>query len=546
MPAKDNIKENLKNALSMQSLKEINKNSKVEKKCKSKQSLCNFFKNFIKGKIAKTEGEGHSIFSMDDLNYIIYPDSFFKKIWNLFLTVLLIYTAIVLPYTICYLDETTSVLKTFELIVDISFMMDIVVNFFSAYFNETGIIIDDFSQITSNYLKGWFGFDLVGCFPVQSIIDATNFNASTNLNNIRIYKLFRLIRMIKMVRILKYGRIMNYIFMRLKINLSIGKIISIFFAIFLIVHIVSCLWYFTIKVNDSEITWIISAGVQDKDKFLIYLTSVYWAFVTLFTVGYGDVHPTNNVERCLCIIWMVFGAGFYSYTIGNLITIIQNFDKKESLISSKVDQIEEFASKIQLNSDLASKLKSFFEHKFSENFIYDNENIMDELSDELAFKVIKTVFSSALQMFEIFHENPPIKFVNSFILKMKALFMDDHNYYIYKIAEIAEEVCFMITGKVALLDEDMNEVVTHGSGAYFGEVEIFFDEPRLFSVRTMKTCEILFISRDDYTDILKAYPKIFEVEIYKAYKRRLYYMRKVGKYRRAKLKKMGINDKPNK
>lgn len=227
-------------------------------------------------------------------------------------------------------------------------------------------------------------------------------------------------------------------FSRLNINLSLAKIFSILLSIFLIVHIVSCLWYFIDKIGDFEDSWITQAVLQDAGDLVIYVSAMYWSFATIFTVGFGDIHPVNNIEKILCIFWMIFGAGFYSYTIGNLLTIIQNYDKKETLINLKLDQIDEFTSKIKLNTELSSKIKSFYEHKFSENFLYDNDNIINELPDDLLYRTIQTVFKSVINSFDIFHDVPR-GFINKFILNFKALYLDDKNYTIYNIRERAEE-----------------------------------------------------------------------------------------------------------
>jgi hypothetical protein len=262
----------------------------------------------------KSQITDKSLFSIDDTKYLIYPDSIFKKLWNVIIYLLLLYTAMILPFTICFLDESNPGLDSVELMIDILFALDIIINFFSAYYNEVGIIMDSWPKIISTYLRSWFIIDIIGSFPVQLLL-----GNNTDVSTIRIYKISRLLRMIKMVRVLKYTKILNTIFLKLKINLSLGKIISIFFMIFLTVHIVSCLWYYTIRLhpNDSN-NWVFKSGLQDESKFLIYITAMYFTFFTIFTVGYGDIHTYNDLERGLTILWLVLGAGFYSYTIGKL------------------------------------------------------------------------------------------------------------------------------------------------------------------------------------------------------------------------------------
>ena len=48
--------------------------------------------------------------------------------------------------------------------------MDIIINFNSAFLNESYLTIDDRKVIVCNYLKGWFLFDLLAVFPFGLIL----------------------------------------------------------------------------------------------------------------------------------------------------------------------------------------------------------------------------------------------------------------------------------------------------------------------------------------------------------------------------------------
>jgi hypothetical protein len=43
-------------------------------------------------------------------------------------------------------------------------------------------------------------------------------------------------------------------------------------------------------------------------------------------VGFGDISGNNNVEYTFSCCWMIFGVGFYSYTIGNMTQMITSID----------------------------------------------------------------------------------------------------------------------------------------------------------------------------------------------------------------------------
>ena len=61
---------------------------------------------------------------------------------------------------------------------------------------------------------------------------------------------------------------------------------------------------------------------QTDDEGDLYLASLYFIITTLSTVGFGDIVPVNDTERALCIVIMIVGVFFYSYTIGSITAIM--------------------------------------------------------------------------------------------------------------------------------------------------------------------------------------------------------------------------------
>ncbi|MDQ6988732.1 MAG: ion channel [Mariprofundaceae bacterium] len=58
---------------------------------------------------------------------------------------------------------------------------------------------------------------------------------------------------------------------------------------------------------------------------------LWWAFVTLTTVGYGDIVPITSGGRIVAVLTMVFGITLYSLMIANLTYFVESIGKKREM-----------------------------------------------------------------------------------------------------------------------------------------------------------------------------------------------------------------------
>jgi hypothetical protein len=98
--------------------------------------------------------------------FIILPDDPFKKKWDMLIIAVLIFTALVSPYRIAFITVDTTPWVVIETIVDITFSIDLILNFFFAYYDETEEVIDTRKEIAINYIQTWFVIDLVTILPI--------------------------------------------------------------------------------------------------------------------------------------------------------------------------------------------------------------------------------------------------------------------------------------------------------------------------------------------------------------------------------------------
>jgi voltage-gated potassium channel len=113
---------------------------------------------------------------------------------------------------------------------------------------------------------------------------------------IRAFRLLRIFRVFKMVRFIGESRLLVA-----ALRASARKITIFLFAVMTIVLVMGTLLHLT---EGGE------AGFTNIPQ------SVYWAIVTLTTVGYGDIVPQTPLGKMLASILMVMGYGIIAVPAG--------------------------------------------------------------------------------------------------------------------------------------------------------------------------------------------------------------------------------------
>lgn len=103
--------------------------------------------------------------SMKPCPFVMFPYSKPKTVWNLVMMVLMVYTGVYVPYKTAFIDESEDYVNTIELSIDSLFIIDIFINFISAYEDKDRNIEFRLSRIAFVYIRSWFLIDVVSCIP---------------------------------------------------------------------------------------------------------------------------------------------------------------------------------------------------------------------------------------------------------------------------------------------------------------------------------------------------------------------------------------------
>jgi voltage-gated potassium channel len=150
------------------------------------------------------------------------------------------------------------------------------------------------SKDAARYARSFFG--IVDFLAIGPIYLSLFFGVTHS------FAVFRSLRLLRVFRVLKLTQFIGEAAaLRIAVAASMRKIIVFLFAVITIVVIVGALMY-QIEGEQNGFTSIPAA--------------MYWAVVTVTTVGYGDISPHTVVGRLLASVLMILGYGIIAVPTG--------------------------------------------------------------------------------------------------------------------------------------------------------------------------------------------------------------------------------------
>ena len=153
-------------------------------------------------------------------------------------------------------------------------------------------------------------FDLLAILPLNAIFT--------------VFRLGRIFRLARLTKLLKLTRLLRIVGLTGKLEKKIGKLLRTNGLLYIFY-----LNSFIVLVGSS-----ILSVVEEKS----FSESLWWALVTVTTVGYGDIVPNSIFGKWLAVLLMLVGIG----TIGMLTSALTNFFVKDNSDEQiKLDKLQD-------------------------------------------------------------------------------------------------------------------------------------------------------------------------------------------------------------
>ncbi|XP_059414100.1 potassium voltage-gated channel subfamily H member 6-like [Carassius carassius] len=450
----------------------------------------------------------------------------FKAVWDWIILLLVLYTAVFTPYSAAFLlneqeDErrrtcgyTCNPLNVVDLVVDVMFIIDILINFRTTYVNHNDEVVSNPTRIAQHYFKGWFLIDIVAAIPFDLLIFRSGSDEPQTTTLIGLLKTARLLRLVRVAR--KLDRYSEY-------GAAVLFLLMCTFA--LIAHWLACIWYAignvertsSARIGGMKIGWLdnladqIGKQYNDSDSFSgpsikdKYVTALYFTFSSLTSVGFGNVSPNTNPEKIFSICVMLIGSLMYASIFGNVSAIIQRLYSGTARYHTQMLRVKEFIRFHQIPGGLRQRLEEYFQHAWSYTNGIDMNAVLKGFPECLQADICLHLNRSLLQNCKAFR-GASKGCLRALAMRLKTTHAPPGDTLVHS-GDVLTALYFISRGSIEIVREDV-VVAILGKNDIFGEPISLYARPGKSSadVRALTYCDLHKIIRDDLLEVLDMYP----------------------------------------
>jgi hypothetical protein len=336
--------------------------------------------------------------------------------WDITVIIALLFTAIITPYEVALINTDVNAMFFINRLFDIIFCCDIVFCFMLMYKDPDGTWVRNRSDIAKRYAKGWFCLDVAALPPYDILKYMVKGDGSS-----RPLRMIRMCRLLKLLRLLRLPRILYRWETKFGIRHSSHIAAQLLALLLCCVHWLACGWaLITVLQDRNSHTWLTvwidgrvepshrcgmtldcamcrtgESGLDDlavngahRDGCWnhgdVYLACLYFAMMTVTSIGYGDILPANINEVALCAVFMLVAGLVWAQIIAGICGIVTTGDPIQQLYFKNTDDLNYMMRVAKIPSGERQHVRTFLQHNrraMSEN---ERKKVLSLLSPALS------------------------------------------------------------------------------------------------------------------------------------------------------------------
>ncbi|KAG3078200.1 hypothetical protein PI124_g19929 [Phytophthora idaei] len=236
------------------------------------------------------------------------------------------------------------------MIIDGFFLVDILLNFRTAYFDDERKLIYDPCTLFWRYAKGWFLLDLISTVPIDELFQAAvgTSNQTVRLFPTKLLRLFRIARLLKLTRLIKLSRVFGRIRDTVQLSPSTERLFKLLAIMSIFCHWSACMFHSVMMISES-------AGYHS---------------CTLL-----GVHDAYN-----CGLWRCKAQ----YPFANL----DPSDREYRLLMT---EMKDYLRDSSVSERLCTNVKMHYQHHIACTSLFPEKKLFDKMAPSLRFDVARLV-----------------------------------------------------------------------------------------------------------------------------------------------------------
>ncbi|PQQ15447.1 hypothetical protein Pyn_28840 [Prunus yedoensis var. nudiflora] len=435
---------------------------------------------------------------------VIHPDNWWYVAWTHFILIWAVYSSFFTPLEFGFFRGLPENLFLLDIAGQLAFLIDIVVRFFVAYrdFHSHRLVYNR-NLIALRYLKSRFLLDLLGCLPWDAI-----YKASGREEGVR-YLLW--IRLSRACRVTEFFEKLEK---DIRINYLFTRIAKLFVVELYSTHTAACFFYYlatTMPPSQEGYTWIGSLKMGDYsyshfreiDLWKRYITSLYFAVVTMATVGYGEIHAVNVREMIFIMFYVSFDMILGAYLLGNIAALIVKGSKTEKF-RDKMTELIKYMNKNRLDRGISKEIKNHLRLQYDRS--YTEATVLQDIPASIRSKISQKLYEPYIKEVPLF-KGCSLGFIKQIATRIHEEFFLPPEVIIEQGQAIDQLyiVCHGELEKVGRDEDNETEELLERLQTYssFGEVSFLCNTPQPYAVRVRQLCRVLRLDKQSFREILE-------------------------------------------